>query len=221
MDLARFTIIVVPMASQDSTLGARLVSRWTSERATVGAGPFVVAAVGLAAVVITQLVNFGADDLRMPLLNANSSSSWSHLVVVATLIAATAVSAFEARRSDARRGLWLVASVIFAFLSIDEISPLHTQVDQMSWGKAFYAPILVALGICLWRLSAGSPERLVVRIGAVTLAVSFGIHVFGPHVLSALGLGASTWAYQTKVALKEGTELAGWLLVLAGIWRLV
>ncbi len=207
------------MASQDSTLGTSLVSRRTSERAIVGAGPFVVAAVGLAAVVITQLVNFGADDLRIPLLNANSSSSWSHLVVIATLIGATAISAIEARRSDARRGLWLVASVILAFLSIDEITPLHTQVDQMSWGKAIYAPILVALGICLWRLSAGSPERLVVRVGIVTLAVSFGIHVFGPHVLAALGL--STWAYQTKVALKEGTELAGWLLVLAGIWRLV
>jgi hypothetical protein len=219
------------MASQAPTPSARLLSRvprsrrwlrsrWTSNRATVAAWPFAVAGAGLAAVVITHLVNFGADDLRIPLLNANSSSSWSHLVVVATLIAAMALAVIDAIRDDGRGGLWLIATAILTFLSVDEISPLHTHVDQMSWGKALYAPILVALCACLWRLSAGRPQRVLVRAGIVTLVISFAIHVFGPHVLTALGLGASSWAYQVKVALKEGTELAGWLLVLAGLWRL-
>jgi len=205
------------MAIQDSILSTQTATRRKSERATAVTGPFVVAALALAAVVITHLVDFGADNLRISLLNADSSSSWSHLVVIAALVGATGISAIAATRRDGRRGLWLVATVILAFLVVDEISPLHTQVDDMSWGKALYAPILVVLGVCLWRLSAGRPQRIVVRAGIVTLGVSFAIHVFGPHLLAALGLGASSWAYQVKVALKEGTELAGWLLVLAGL----
>jgi hypothetical protein len=220
------------MASPESTPSAPLLSgphtqsrrslrrRWTSDRGAVAPWPFAVAAAAFAAVVITHLLDFGLDDLHNQLFDADLGSSWSHILVAAVLIAATGLALLGAIRDDARRGLWSIATAILAFLAVDEVTPLHTQVDDMSWGKALYAPILAALGVCLWRLSARSEQRLVVRAGIVTLVISFAIHVFGPHVLSAIGLGASTWAYQIKVALKEGTELAGWLLVLAGLWRL-
>jgi hypothetical protein len=36
-------------------------------------------------------------------------------------------------------------------------------------------------------------------------------------VVQALGWGTGSWAYQVKVGLKQGTELAGWLLILLGL----
>jgi hypothetical protein len=45
------------------------------------------------------------------------------------------------------------------------------------------------------------------------------VHVLGPHVVQALGWGTDSWAYQVEVGLKEGMELAGWLLLVFALWR--
>jgi hypothetical protein len=210
------------MSSHESvSVAPSPVGRLAYRGLAIRGGPFVLAGVAVAAVVVTHLVNFGADDLRIRLFDANSDSSWSHLMVAGTLVAATGVGLIGAWRSQRQRSLWSAVAGILGFLSIDEISSLHAQIDQMSWGKVLYAPILLALCVCVWRLSDGGERSVVVRAGLATLLVSFGIHVFGPHVVHALGWGTDSWAYQAKVALKQGTELAGWLLVLWGLWRLV
>jgi hypothetical protein len=183
--------------------------------------PFLVAAVAFAAVMITHLVNFGADDLRVRLLNANSDASWSHVLIAATLVGGTGVAALGVWRADREANLWRASAAILAFLSISEISSLHAKIDQLSWGKVVYAPILLALCVCLWRVSQRSRFRLAVRAALATLVVSFAIHVLGPHVVHALGYGYNSWAYQVKVGLKQATELVGWLLVLLGLGRVV
>ncbi len=52
------------------------------------------------------------------------------------------------------------------------------------------------------------------------LLASLAIHVLGPSAVRALGWGPDSWAYQVKVGLKEGSELAGWVLLLPPLARL-
>jgi hypothetical protein len=180
-----------------------------------------VALIAFAAVVVTHLIDFGSDQLRVGIFDASADSSWSHFAVDAILVAAAGIAIVGAIRSSAQRRLWVAAAAVLTFLAIDEVTPLHTHVDDVNWGKALYAPILLVLGVCVWRLSEASAEKRLLRAGLATLLVSFGIHVFGVHVVHALGWTSGSWAYQVKVALKEGTELAGWLLILVGLSRLV
>ncbi len=211
------------MAIPDSAASPRTsVPRWHGARlldVTGGRRSFILAGLAVTAVLSTHLLDFGADHLGVSLLNANSDRSWSHLLVTAVLVLAT-TGALVGSRGRGRSGLWFAAAAALAFLSVSEISALHAEIDQMSWGKLIYAPVLLILAACLWRLADAGPARGVMRAGLALLVLSYAIHVLGPHVLGALGLRASNWAYQTKVGLKQGTELAGWLLVLVGVWSL-
>jgi hypothetical protein len=207
------------MSAQESVVAAP-VTRFISPRWRVPGGAFTIAGAGFVAVVATHLIDFGTDQLRAGMFNADSDASWSHLLVAAILVAATAAAAVGAWRATDQRRLWTGALAVLAFLAIDEVTPLHKHVDNVSWGKALYAPILLILGVCVWRLSARTSQQKILRVGLATLVISFAIHVFGVHVVNALGWGTGSWAYQVKVALKEGSELAGWFLVLVGLWRL-
>ncbi len=209
------------MSARDSVSTAPRLGAAGYERFVTGVAPFVLATAGFVAVVISHLIDFGSDNLRIGLLDADSDASWSHHLIAALLVVATALALASAWRSRDHRGLWAVVTGILAFIAVDELSSLHTQVDQMAWGKALYAPILLVLGISLWRLAARRPRGWVLRVGVAVLFVSFGIHVFGPHIVHALGYGTDSWPYQVKVAFKQGTELAGWLLVLMALWSLL
>lgn len=209
------------MSASDSISARPRLTATTYDGFASGAGPIFVAGVAFVAVVSTHLINFGADDLRIRLLNADSDSSWSHLCVAAILVASTAMAILGVKRGRGSSGLWICVAGILAFLSFSELSSLHTQIDSYSWGKLVYTPILVGLCVSLWRLSAGRPGSATLRLGLAVLVLSFAIHILGPHIVHALGWGSDSWAYQIKVALKGGTELAGWLLVASGLWRLV
>jgi hypothetical protein len=169
-------------------------------------------------VITTHLIDFASDDLRVDWLNASSGTSWSHRATSMILVIATSLSAVEAGRRSHGRYLWLAMAAILAFLSISELSSLHSRIDQASWGKVIYAPLLVALAVCILR--AGSSDTIVLRVGLATLLASFVIHVFGPHLLKVIGWDARSWGYEVKVGLKQGTELAGWLLIVIGLWKL-
>jgi hypothetical protein len=112
----------------------------------------------------------------------------------------------------------MTAVGLFALFTV-EVSPAHAQVDRLSNGKLIYLPLLGCLGICVWRLARGSGQVTVMRVGLVTLVGSYAMHVLGPDVLREVGWGPNSWAYQVKVGLKEGTEFAGWLLVVVALWR--
>jgi hypothetical protein len=209
------------MSASDSLSVRPRLAAATYDRFTRGAGPFVVAVAGFVAVLVTHLIDFGSENLSIRLLDANSDASWSHRLITATLVAVTAVAVTGGWRSKRQRALWTTAAAILAFLAVDELSNVHTQVDQLAWGKALYGPLLLILGVCIWRLARPKAQGLGLRVGITVLFISFGVHVLGPHIVHALGYGTDSWPYQVKVALKQGTELAGWLLVLIGLSRLV
>jgi hypothetical protein len=93
-------------------------------------------------------------------------------------------------------------------------------VDRLANGKLVYAPLLVVLVVCVWRLLGSSDHAALMFTGLVALFVSYTIHILGMAVMHGLGWASDSWGFQVRAALKEGMELAGWLLVVAALWRL-
>jgi hypothetical protein len=182
--------------------------------------PWLWAALALVAVISTDLIDYGADHLRNHIFNASSASSWSHHADAAALAVGSMASLLGAWRSAGQRHLWAPVAAILALLFLDEVSPLHARIDQLSYGKLLYAPVLIVLVGCVWRLSTDTDEAVVVRAALATLAVSYAIHILGPHADNALGWHRYSWPYQLKVGLKEGTELAGLVVAVWALCRL-
>ena len=162
----------------------------------------------------TDLIDFGAYHLRYAILDASTASSWSHRLDAAVLVAGAGLCVMGASRARYRRGTWLALAAILAFLFVDEVSTLHTQIGHLGYGKLLYAPVLAAAVLAVWKLTAGTAFVVALPSALAVLSASYVIHVLGPGVVRALGWGPSSWAYQLKVGLKEGAELAGLLLAL-------
>jgi hypothetical protein len=169
----------------------------------------------LGAVIATNLGSLAFDHLRTSLLNANWEFSWSHDADTVLLAVGVCASLLGARRSVTDRRLWTATAVILALFVVDEISAFHGQIGNLE--KLLYVPILVALVLCVWRLTTGTREGLLATWGFVTLVVAFGMHVAGLHLLRPIGY--TDYLYQAGVGFKEGTELAGLILLVTALWR--
>jgi hypothetical protein len=177
------------------------------------AAPFAAAAAVLAGETLVHLANHELHGARF----LDSSYEWSYSHALAALAFATGAVAcgLGARRS--RRASWYVACGAFAVLAVDAVGRLHTAVP--AWSLLF-APLLAALAVAALRIARATELEAVVAGGIVLLGASLVIHVAGPPLLDAFGRGPESWAYQVKIALKEGTELAGWALVVPALVRL-
>jgi hypothetical protein len=179
-----------------------------------------VAAIAAATVVATNLLDFELDTPRMALFNANGQRSWSHLATAATLAIGAVIAIVTAMRHGHRRMLWTVVAGGLALLFLVEVSSVHVVVDRHSYGKLIYVPVLAALVLCLWRLALDSEQAPLVWSAILTLMLAYVVHLFGARVVETLGWGAGSWVYQLKVGVKEGAELAGWLLLVVALMRL-
>ena len=103
---------------------------------------------------------------------------------------------------------------MFALLFIDEAVRIHEHVP--AW-PAVYAPLLVGLSASLVSIGRATDRATAFYVGLALLLGSLTIHVAGPEVVRALGWQPDSWAYQVKVALKEGTELAGWVILVPAV----
>ncbi|MBV9802229.1 MAG: hypothetical protein JO130_03530 [Solirubrobacterales bacterium] len=182
---------------------------------SVATGLFVLATVAFGLVLASNLISLGLDQLRTTLINANWEFSWSHEVDTVLLAIGTGVSVVGARASTAHRRLWLTTAMILAVFFLDEASALHGQIGNLD--KLLYVPILVALVLCVRRLTDRTPERMLVTYGLTTLFFAFAMHVAGLHLIRPIGY--TTYVYQTAVGFKEGAELAGLILIVAALWR--
>lgn len=172
-----------------------------------------LAAVALAVVVATNLLDLKIYQFRVRVLDANWQFSWSHDLDTLALAIGVVVTAVGARRHPRHRALWSASAVILALFLLDEVSPLHAEIGHVS--KLLYAPILVGLAACVWLLADRTAQRPVALLGLATLLICFGMHVVGLTVLRPIGY--MSVPYQLGVGLKEGTELAGLLIVLCAL----
>jgi len=188
----------------------------SASRAGLAHRGWVLLATGaIAAVLATHLVDYGVYHLDYRALNANLSQSWSHLLDAGALLLGALVCLAGAWRSQLERVTWVAVAVVLVLFTVDEVSSLHAEIGDSRYGKLLYAPILAVLVFGVWRLTRRGPYRAVVRAGATVLTAAYAIHVLDPHhIARALGWRDGGWAFQVVVALKEGTELAGVLLIL-------
>lgn len=176
-----------------------------------------LAALGAAAIAtlfVTQLVDFRAFDLRYRFLDASYEWSYSHVLATAAFAVGAAVSTVGVARNRSNPTAWRILAAIFVFLTVDNVTRLHEHVP--AW-PVFYAPLLVALAAAANLVARRTDWLVTVRAGLVLLGLSLVVHVVGHAVVSAAGWTTGSWPFQCKLALKEGTELAGWLLLVPSL----
>lgn len=193
----------------------------TSGRLSAPAVPYAAAGAALALETATHLLDFGVYDFRIRLLDSSYEWSWSHLAATAAFAACAVIGARAAIAATGhRRRAWSTIWAAFSLLLVDNVTRLH---DRIGFWPAIYAPLLLAVCVALATVARGTERERVVQAGIGLLFGSLVVHVLGPSVVSLMGWGPGTWAYQVKVAIKEGTELAGWLLLVPALanlaWR--
>jgi hypothetical protein len=173
--------------------------------ARVGLG---IAAVVVTAQVVAHLVDFWALDLRSVLLDsADEHSVFVRLGTVAILACAVATLMLGRR----------LLALACAWLFVDALLGIHEHIPHWT---LIYIPVLAAVLAAYWLLSASfaPTARRIARSALVLLVVSAAIHRLGPHLLALFGWGPSAWEYQVKIALKEATEIGGWILLASGVY---
>jgi hypothetical protein len=186
-------------------LPSSLVHSWKTPIALAGA-VFVLE-------VATALANFGLYDSRFGILDSADQSSWSHILATLAFAAGAVICAARAAGAPSR-GWWALAAVLFFVLLVDNVTRLH---DQVSFWPLVYAPVLAGLAVAIVRV-AGHPRTAPwAYTGLGLLFASLVIHVFGPDVLRMAGSGPLGWGHEVKAAVKEGLEVAGWILIVPAL----
>jgi hypothetical protein len=199
------------------------------ERRTLRVG--VALAVALAALQsIAHLINVFVFDLRIDIVNADSDTgAFAWASSVATFGAALLLSLFAIVRPTRTWPLVALAGAV-AFMSLDDMVGLHERVSALGtdlgaiehfarifWPVVFM-PLLVATFVGIVGVAAGlraAPARALL-VGLALLVAAIALEMASP-ILFALGSDHGEPAYELEVALEEGVELAGWILVSAGL----
>jgi hypothetical protein len=164
----------------------------------------------------SQLVDYGFYDLRLRLLDANEETGILGLLGQAAIIAAAASAVSVAARF--REAAPVALAMLLTFLAIDHMTKLHEEVPH--WRLAYLPPLAVTF-LALAGVARGPvrASRSLLACGVALLAASLALHEIGEWLMERLGASSDSVTYQLKLAVKHGTEVAGWLLVALGLAR--
>ena len=152
--------------------------------------------------------------------------TWTHVAVqLATCFSLLLLAAQSSRRAP----LWFAAATML-FLSLDEFLEIHGRLadelvffphaGRLIW-PMLYLPLLGALLVVLWRTAEPDHDsaRALVRAGLALLVTAVVLELASVGIfLVADGFGV---LYNIEVALEEGAEGAGWLMVAGGFASVV
>lgn len=191
----------------------------------------VLAIVAAGWIAVSQFTYVFVFDGAAGPLNAdaeNNAFSWAGSVVTFT---GAFVSFLLGNVHAQQAGRFFVLSGTLALFSLDDALQLHedagTRVanaldidDSYVHGlwPALFFPLLVFAFLLLWRVAAALPER-----AALTLRAGLALLVLGvaAEALASLWYGsgktAETFVGAFQIAVEEGAELAGWILIVAGL----
>jgi hypothetical protein len=198
------------MVFEDAPTKQVAFSRDETARATKVA-VFVVFVLVTAAVA-AHLIDFGVYNLRIRVLDVGVGSSPVAWVSPAALAVALASAIRLVRQGRVTALLVPVLALVLV------LATRHLGESLPYWQVLLLPPLGLALFL-LWR----EADRLdplagrVCRAGCALLVCAFALHAFGPAVLHAFGVKDYSWPDQVKIALKEGLEIGGWLLVASGL----
>lgn len=167
-------------------------------------------AAGAVAIAATtaQLIDFGVYDQRLQALNMMTHTSVFGIVSLVALAVAAVASLAAAVRGRERR-FALLSGLLAVLLALRIAQPSHVLLLAL--------PVSTGALLLLWTAAPSGAARRVLRDGCIVLVVAFVAHGVGAAIVSWLGLGPQTWAYQLKALIKHSGELAGWILVAAAL----
>lgn len=185
-----------------------------------------LAALGFVALVVLHLFDQLALDARFEAIDADEDeSAWSWASVSAEAVAGAILALLAATVVGSRTMKF--AAFVMAYLSLDDFIRIHENIGSLItpfphsvrilW-PLLYFPLLASLMVVLWRLCEGRPSQvaLLVRSGLLILAVAVVLEGLTP-VLFAIDQGHESFGYELEVAVEEGFELSGWLLIAGGM----
>jgi hypothetical protein len=180
-------------------------------------------AVALAlAQIAAQLVDFQLYDFHLRALNANSDASVVAWLTPAGIALALAGLLACAGRHDRARARGAVVATLLVGLLLVASARRGAFGESLSLHRStlLLAPALALLLVLLLREAreVGATARGLLEIGCALLVSSYVLHLVGGTLADTVG-GEHSWAYQIGAALKEGTEVAGWLTVGLGCCR--
>lgn len=173
----------------------------------------------------------GVFDLDIGAANLDADNTPFSWASTAATFAVAYMALLLAGRSRARRRL-VAASAIVAFLSMDDMLALHerlsesverhssfSEIGRIVW-PILFLPGLAFVFFAFWTLARPALPRaaLVIRGGLILLALGVGLEMASSLFFAAGSEKGS--AYHLEVALEEGCELAGWMLLATGVTSL-
>jgi hypothetical protein len=189
----------------------------------------------LVAVVVQSVVHLGNEfllDDRVQGFDADvegNSFTWASSVATFTVALAAALhaAAFESHRRE-----FGLLAVIAAWFSLDDVAIIHERaalkVGEDVLGLPDYAavrlwliaylPLLLLVGLVLWRLADESPPPAdgAVRLGLGLLVASIPVEIAGLGTRRLADDGTDL-PEDFRIALEEGLELGGWIVLAAAL----
>jgi hypothetical protein len=155
----------------------------------------------------------------------NSSFSWASSVATFAAGFAALLTALGGHRP--RR--YLALGGILAWFSFDDSVQVHERLGEWATTNVFAArddyahalwlvvffPLLGAAFLLLWQVSRELPSRgrFVLRLGLVGLVVGIAAEAATAALYTVVGKGAESVLGALEIAVEEGSELAGWILI--------
>jgi hypothetical protein len=176
---------------------------------------FGLAVVCVTAQTVAHVVDLWLLDRDLPVLELNTNENPFNWLPAVTILVA-GIGLFQLNR--ARRGspVLRITALLLAYLAIDDALELHYRVPY--W-PIVYLPLFALVGWSLWSLSSASPgpSGRILKAGLASLVVAFLLDIIAPPLLERGGWDAGEWPHELKVILKEGAQLAGWMLIAFGV----
>jgi len=183
------------------------------------------------AFVVQGISHLAVYDRGIKTLNADEEANlWTWASSGSTFVAAVGALVLVTVRPAATRPLVVLAVALFYF-SLDDAIGLHERIvhehvssigpidegARVIW-PVVYLPMLVAVFGLVWTLASVVPRPVCrrLRLGLLLLAGAVAAELVAAGIVQA-GFDHFSFVYNVEVAVEEGAELAGWMLIATGL----
>jgi hypothetical protein len=171
-----------------------------------------VAAAAAIAQGATHLIHvFVLDGRYADLLDADSNRSVFDIVSVVAEGSACAACLALAGLYRSARPRFLALAGLLAFITVDDAIGLHDRIG-VDWPLVLF-PLLACTFVLLWSALDERRASAYIRVGLLLLTMSVLLGQAAEPVLTAFGWGVGSWPYEIKIVIKQGAELAGWIVI--------
>jgi hypothetical protein len=196
---------------------------------------FLLAAIAVAAQTVAHLTNAFFLDYGVWNMDAGvdgNALSWaSSVATFSVAVGALLLGLFS------RKIAWslIAMAVVLAFFSVDDVVAIHeklafgdfygvdvSDVTRRALWPLLYLPLLAFVVLSLWRLAKRSRDRVrrTIQLGLSLLAVALVAEATAT-VWWSKDDTARPFYDDLEIALEEGAELAGWILIATAVLGLV